>query len=265
MPITPFAIIPTRVSEWTPAVIKDLKAAGFAALNDNVMQLWPTAEDYRDSTVPPKAIPLDGARQCQPYNMRPSVVPQGIPLCFAVEKNGKPVAENFTPDTTGGNVGRNPPETFKQPGTGTPTLTMEVLGGGSFALFMAEYGGHFKNGIAKFIWASADGLYAPNFSTARELRPLPIAYNVPGLGAYPYTWPRDVIPYITDEGQIGVVKVEEVKKLGKFGQTQPTTPATIVYRNTGAQTAAVIASLQNAGFSGDVLGDAVNRAARMTI
>lgn len=262
MPITPFAIIPTTEADWTRENVTNLKNAGFAAFASNLMELWFNSIDYANSTIPAKAPPRDPTRLYQPFNMRPSAVPQGTPLTFAVE-NGRPVAQNLTPDTTGGNPDPSP-ENFKQPGTGLPGLTTEVLGGGSFALFMAEYGGWFKNGIAKFVWGSVDGIYNLNFSTALPLRPLPVAYNVPGIGSYPYTWPRDVIPYITDDAKIGVVKVEDVKKLGKFGQVQPAAPAQITYLNDEATIGNAVSALYAAGMRGAALGGPIAQIARAT-
>jgi hypothetical protein len=184
---------------------------------------------------------------------------------FAVV-NGRAVAGSFTADTSGGNVGQNPPETFKQPGTGTPALTAEILGGASFQNFMLEYGGHFTNGIAKFVWGSLDGIYSLNFANAAQslLRPLPIAYNIPGNGSYPYSWPRDVIPFVTDDFKVGVVKVEDVKKLGKFGAAQPISTGPITYLNDDTTIGNAVGALYAAGMRGAALGAPIAQLARMT-
>lgn len=268
MGVQPFAIIPTTTADWTAANIAALKAAGFAAFDPNFVELWLNGKVYEDAAPingPIRVAPMDATRAFQPFAMRPSAFPQGPSLTFAVDAAGRAIAENLTADTSGGNVGQNPPETFRQPGTGAPALTTEILGGASFQNFMLEYGGHFAKGVAKFVWGSLDGIYSLNFSTALPLRQLPVAYNVPGIGSYPYTWPRDVIPFITDDYKVGVVKVEDVKKLGKFDAPASTAPAAIQYRNDGAATAAVIAALQAAGFTGTALGDAVNKTARMVL
>jgi hypothetical protein len=151
------------------------------------------------------------------------------------------------------------------PGSGTPTLTNQVLGGGSFANFMLEYGGHFKNGIPRMVWASytPDPVHTPNFN-AGGFAQLPVGWHFPEVSG-PSTWDRRYVPYITDDKKIRFCRVQDVIGLGKFGAVQPTTRAAIVYRNDGAATATVISSLQAAGFAGKDLGDAVNKAARMAV
>jgi hypothetical protein len=235
---------------------------------------WLNSEDYVVANTlangPIPSLPVDSARLYQPWAMRPGVA-AGLPaLVFALDASGNPIAENFTAATTGGNVGGNPPETFVQPGAGTPTLTMQVLGGGSFANFYAEYGGHFKNGIPRMVWAdvmqyNGPSVHTPNFSVVQPgFAQLPVGwfFNDPGG---PSTWDKRYVPYITDARKVRFVRMQDVVGLGKFGAPAANTATAPAYRNSGAQTAAVIAALQAAGFSGADLGDAVNKSARMVV
>lgn len=226
-------------------------------------QDWLSANTQVNGPLP--TLPFDSSRPYQPWAMRPGINAQLPALIFALDAQGNPIAENFTP-ASGGSVGGNPPETFVQPGTGTPTLTMQVLGGGQFANFLAEYGGWFRNGIPAMRWANytAESVHTANFATGGGFAQLPVGWYF-GEVSGPATWDRRYVPYITDDRKIRVVRVQDVIGLGKFGAQVPTTPAAVTYRNTGAQTAAVISSLQAAGFAGAELGDAVNKAARMTV
>ena len=271
MPITPYARIPIVTGDWTLQTIATLKAANLAVLNENYLEMWPSADAFVAAAPingPLRTAPSDDSLPFQPHAIRPSSFPPGTPLIFALDASGKPVAENFAAATTGGNVGQNPPETFRNPGTGTPTLTMEVLGGASFASFWFEYGGWFTNGIPRFVSASPAGLWNLNFSQAKPFQQLAIAYYNPQLGSYPYTWPRDIIPYITDDGGIAIVKVEEVKKLGKFGVKAPAGTA-LHYANDGATTykaaAGLVATVDAGGMTPAAAGDALNNIARRTV
>lgn len=225
-------------------------------------QDWLSANNLVNGPLP--MLPVDSSRPYQPWAMRPSISAQLPALIFAVDAQGNPVVENFTP-ASGGSVGGNPPETFVQPGTGTPTLTMQVLGGGSFANFVAEYGGWFKNGIPRFTWANytQESVHTPNFA-AGGFAQLPVGWYLNEVSG-PATWDRRYVPYITDDKKIRFCRVQDVIGLGKFNAPVITAPAAIQYRNDGAATAAVIAALQAAGFTGTALGDAVNKTARMVL
>lgn len=257
-----------RASEWGAAIAT---ARTFFTQQFGI-GTWLDAGDWLVANTlvngPLPQLPLDPSRPYQPWAMKASINAQLPALIFALDAQGNPIPENFTP-ASGGTVGGNPPETFVQPGSGTPTLTMQVLGGGSFANFLAEYGGHFKNGIPRMIWSdwSIYGgvqVHTPNFAPGPAFNQLPVGWWFSDP-AGPSTWDKRYVPYITDDRKIRFCRVQDVITLGKANAPVIAAPAAIQYRNDGKATAAVISSLMAAGFSGEDLGNQVNKAARMVL
>lgn len=256
----PGFVIPTKISDWTPANI-----AGMRMFTDrDGVQTYLDVDDYKQAmslpNLPLVTVPGDPYSAYKPWLLR---YPQGNRYLVIYMNGNIPVAENFTA-ATGTYVGQNPPETFVQPGTGTPTLTMEILGGADFANFLLEYGGHFENGIPKFATFQRldDFLITTNFSKGLGyLAPLPLGWDTLGPS---YGFDRRYVPYITDSQSVRLVHRDDVKRLGKTNQPAPVVVAAPVYRNDGLATANVITALQAAGITGTELGNAVNAAARMT-
>lgn len=262
----PLAIIPITNSDWTPETIKNLKTCFPAACAENYLEMWKDREDYANaapSNGPLRQIPVDPYEPYQPFDVRPGLNLIGTPIQFAVD-GGKPVRQDLTANSAGGD---NRIETWKAPGTGSPSMTINIMGGAEFANFMLEYGGWFANGIPAFAWGSADHLWIPNFSAVSAfIRQVPLCYQNPAFGAFPYSWPREIIPYITDDGKIGIVHINTVKALGKFGApvTQPATLNFInsdetTYKVAAGQVAAVEAGATTIAEAGKVINASARR------
>jgi hypothetical protein len=264
-------LVPLTRAQWevTSDVNKaQLRTVFGETLSSGNTDMWTDAaawEAQMNANPQNLKAPKNGMAPYQPWGWRYSQPEGRATLGILVDGAGKPVAQSLAPGP-GVQTG-NLPENATQPGTGTPSLLTVVLGQG-WPTFWLEYGGYFVNGVPGLTWLPYDTetLHSPNFGDNGWFNQLPLAFSDVNNTGSPSTWPRQYFPLLMASGRVGIMRYDDVtKNLPKFGAQAPSTGAgPIAYRNDGAATAGVIAALQGAGLSGEVLGNAVNAAARVT-